>query len=142
MIEKYIAINRFGRGATRVTDVTWDTPAFIRIMTRPSTYCFFIAYICLTIVAVSQATFLPSIFHNVGSQWLSIVIHYANELIGLALPQFLKFGTTKSNLYTSAMHLSIIAPYLLVPWHSDKVRERIWHYLFCVLCSIPCYGKF
>ncbi|KAJ5808355.1 hypothetical protein N7474_009624 [Penicillium riverlandense] len=115
--ERYIAINRFGRGATRSTDITWDTAAFIRIMTRPSTYCFFITYICLTTVAVSQATFLPSIFHY-----------------------FLKFGASKSNIYTAALNLAIIAPYLVVPWHSDKVRERIWHYLFCMLSSIPCYG--
>lgn len=29
-IERHIAINRFGRGSTRHTDVTWNTDAFIQ----------------------------------------------------------------------------------------------------------------
>ncbi|KAJ5558581.1 hypothetical protein N7535_008797 [Penicillium sp. DV-2018c] len=115
--ERYIAINRFGRGATRSTDVTWDTSAFIRIMTRPSTYCFFVSYICVTIIAVSQATFLPSIFHN-----------------------FLSFSTTKSNLYTAALYLAIIPLYLIWSLHSDWVRERTWHFLLPCIASIPCYA--
>ncbi len=28
--ERHIAINRFGRGSTRKTDVSWDTRAFLR----------------------------------------------------------------------------------------------------------------
>ncbi|KAF9892101.1 hypothetical protein FE257_002507 [Aspergillus nanangensis] len=115
--ERYIAINRFGRGATRSTDVTWDTSAFLRLMTRPSTYFLFTSYICVTIVAVSQATFLPSIFHY-----------------------FMNFSTTKSNLYTSALYLAIIPFYLIIPLHSDWKRERMWHYLVPVILSIPCYA--
>lgn len=63
--ERHIAINRFGRGATRHTDVTWDTHAFLQIFSRPSTYMFFASYICILIVAVSLASFLPIILHEV-----------------------------------------------------------------------------
>ncbi|KAJ5693515.1 hypothetical protein N7455_003581 [Penicillium solitum] len=115
--ERYIAINRFGRGATRSTDVTWDTSAFIRIMTRPSTYCFFVSYICVAIIAVSQATFLPSIFH-----------------------EFMEFSTTKSNIYTAAVYLALIPPYVLWSLHSDWVRERLWHFLIPIILSVPCYA--
>ncbi|KAJ5781021.1 hypothetical protein N7457_006181 [Penicillium paradoxum] len=115
--ERYIAINRFGRGATRSTDVTWDTSAFIRIMTRPSTYCFFISYICVTIIAVSQATFLPTIFH-----------------------ELMNFSSTKSNLYTAVVYLAIIPLYLIWSLHSDWVRERMWHFILPCLGSIPCYA--
>lgn len=65
--EQYIAINRFPRGATRETDKTWDTRAFLDIMSRPSTYVFFVSYLCLLIVAVALGTFLPIILHNVSS---------------------------------------------------------------------------
>ncbi|KAL5363340.1 major facilitator superfamily domain-containing protein [Aspergillus floccosus] len=60
-------------------------------------------------VAVSQATFLPSIFHY-----------------------FLEFGTTKSNLYTAALYLGIIPFYLMIPLHSDWKRlPPIWtHFSF------------
>lgn len=64
--ERYIAINRFGRGATRQTDVTFSWPAFRQVMSRPSTYIFFFSYICLLIVAVSLGTFLPVILKNVS----------------------------------------------------------------------------
>lgn len=56
--ERHIAINRFGRGATRYTDVTWDTKTFLQVFSRPSTYVFFVSYICLLIVAVALGTFL------------------------------------------------------------------------------------
>ena len=56
--ERHIAINRFGRGATRYTDVTWDTKTFFQVFSRPSTYVFFVSYICLLIVAVALGTFL------------------------------------------------------------------------------------
>lgn len=64
--ERHIAINRFGRGATRHTDVTWDTHAFIQIFSRPSTYMFFASYICILIIATSLGSFLPIILHEVG----------------------------------------------------------------------------
>ena len=63
--ERHIAINRFGRGATRHTDVTWDTKTFLQVFSRPSTYVFFVSYICLLIVAVSLGTFLPIILKEV-----------------------------------------------------------------------------
>jgi hypothetical protein len=63
--ERHIAINRFGRGASRKTDVTWDTRAFIQVFSRPSTYVFFVSYICLLIVAVALGTFLPIILNTV-----------------------------------------------------------------------------
>lgn len=115
--ERYIAINRFGRGSTRKTDVTWSWPAFRRIFSRPSTYVFFISYVSLCIVAVAQATFLPTI-----------------------LSAFLKFSVTKSNLYTAVCNLTIIPLYWFYPYHSDWTRERMWHYIFPVACSIPGYA--
>ncbi|KAH0829908.1 hypothetical protein FOPE_10936 [Fonsecaea pedrosoi] len=51
--ERYIAINRFGRGAARKTDVSWSWPAFRRIFKRPSTYVFFVSYVALYMVAVA-----------------------------------------------------------------------------------------
>lgn len=65
--ERHIAINRFGRGATRYTDVTWDTKTFLQVFSRPSTYVFFVSYICLLIVAVSLGTFLPIILKEVST---------------------------------------------------------------------------
>ncbi|PCH05669.1 Major facilitator superfamily domain, general substrate transporter [Penicillium occitanis (nom. inval.)] len=59
--ERYIAVNRFGRGATRKTDLTWDWSTVHRIMTRPSTYVFFISYVSLCTVCVAQGTFMPTI---------------------------------------------------------------------------------
>lgn len=47
--ERYIAVNRFGRGATRHTDVSWDTHAFLQIFSRPSTYMFFASYVKPTV---------------------------------------------------------------------------------------------
>lgn len=35
-------------------------------MTRPSTYAFFLSYICIAIAAVAQATFLPTILKSVS----------------------------------------------------------------------------
>jgi hypothetical protein len=115
--ERYIAINRFGRGSTRQTDVTWSWPAFRRIFSRPSTYVFFISYVSLCIVCVAQATFLPTI-----------------------LSSFLKFSVTKSNLYTAVCNLTIIPLYWVWPAHSDWTRERMYHYIFPVMCSIPGYA--
>lgn len=115
--ERYIAINRFGRGSTRKTDVTWSWPAFKRIFTRPSTYVFFISYVSLCIWCVAQATFLPTI-----------------------LSTFLKFSVTKSNLYTAVCNLTVIPLYWFYPLHSDWTRERMWHYIFLVVCSIPGYA--
>ena len=115
--ERHIAINRFGRGATRKTDVTWSWPAFYDIMQRPSTYVFFVSYICLLIVAVAQGTFLPTILKN-----------------------FAGFSSTKSIEYTSAVYFVAIALYCLWSWHSDWTRERIWHYVFPALCAVPCYA--
>lgn len=35
-------------------------------MARPSTYAFFLSYVCIAIAAVSQATFLPTILKSVS----------------------------------------------------------------------------
>lgn len=115
--ERHIAINRFGRGATRKTDVTWSWPAFYDIIKRPSTYVFFVSYICLLIVAVAQGTFLPTILKN-----------------------FAGFSSTKSLEYTSAVYFVAIGLYMIWSWHSDWTRERIWHYVFPALCAVPCYA--
>lgn len=115
--ERYIAINRFGRGSTRKTDVTWSWPAFRRIFSRPSTYVFFVSYVSLCIVAVAQATYLPTI-----------------------LKVFLNYSTTKSNLFTAACNLTAIPLYWFWPLHSDWTRERMWHYLLPVIASVPCYA--
>ena len=61
--ERHIAINRFGRGATRYTDVTWDTRAFLQVFSRPSTYVFFVSYICLLIVAVRMERVFEKLTH-------------------------------------------------------------------------------
>lgn len=115
--ERFIAINRFGRGATRKTDLTWSWPAFNRIFMRPSTYIFFISYVALCIVAVAQATFLPTI-----------------------LKVFLQFDTTKANLYSAICSLTIIPIYWIWGYHSDWTRERMWHYLLPVFCAVPGYA--
>jgi len=115
--ERFIAINRFGRGATRKTDVTWSWPAFVRIFKRPSTYVFFVSYVSLCIVAVAQATFLPTI-----------------------LQVFLKFPVPKANIYTAICNFTIIPIYWIWGVHSDWTRERMWHYLFPVICAIPGYA--
>jgi hypothetical protein len=65
--ERHIAINRFGRGATRQTDATWSWPVFWQVITRPSTIIFFVAYVCVLIVATSLGTFLPVIFNTVST---------------------------------------------------------------------------
>jgi MFS family permease len=114
--ERFIAINRFGRGATRQTDVSWSWPAFIRIMSRPSTYLFFVSYMSLCIAAVAQATFLPTI-----------------------LKVFLKFETSKANLYTAICILVTIPIYWFYGIHSDWTRERMWHYIIPAVMSLPCY---
>ncbi|KFZ12117.1 hypothetical protein V501_04379 [Pseudogymnoascus sp. VKM F-4519 (FW-2642)] len=115
--ERYIAINRFGRGSTRKTDVSWDTMAFIRIMTRPSTYAFFLSYICIAIAAVAQATFLPTI-----------------------LKSLMKFDSTKANIYTAIVNIVAVPLYWTYPLHSDWTRERMWHFIVPVAASIPCYA--
>ncbi|KAL3441754.1 major facilitator superfamily domain-containing protein [Aspergillus insuetus] len=114
--ERHIAINRFGRGSTRHTDVTWDTNAFFQIMTRPSTYLFFLAYICIAIAAVAQATFPQN----------------QNKL--------LEFPTQKANLYTAIVNLVAVPLYWIYPLHSDWTRERMHHFTLPVLASIPCYA--
>jgi hypothetical protein len=48
-----------------MTDLSWDWAAAKRIFARPSTYLFFTSYVSLTIVAVAQATFLPTILTEV-----------------------------------------------------------------------------
>ncbi|KAF2187688.1 hypothetical protein K469DRAFT_685568 [Zopfia rhizophila CBS 207.26] len=83
--ERFVAINRCGRGASRRTDVTWSWAAFIRIFTRPSTYVFFIAYIASCTVAQAQATFLPTILHT-----------------------FLKYDITTSNIFSALTYVFII----------------------------------
>ncbi|KAF2164820.1 hypothetical protein M409DRAFT_24725 [Zasmidium cellare ATCC 36951] len=115
--ERHIAINRFGRGSTRQTDATWDTRAVLQVLSRPSTYVFFVSYICLLIVAVSLGTFLPIILTN-----------------------FAGFSSTQSNEYTSAVYLVAIPIYAFWSWHSDHARERMWHYLLPVLGAIPCFA--
>lgn len=72
IVERHIAINRFGRGATRSTDVTWEWRAFVAVMKRPSTYVFFVSYICLLIVAVALGTFLPTILKVVRFSLLGV----------------------------------------------------------------------
>ncbi|RFU29271.1 hypothetical protein B7463_g7058, partial [Scytalidium lignicola] len=115
--ERYIAINRFGRGSTRKTDVSWDTMAFIRIIARPSTYAFFLSYICIAIAAVAQATFLPTI-----------------------LSSLMKFSVQKANVYTAIVNVVAVPLYWTYPLHSDWTRERMWHFIIPVLASIPCYA--
>lgn len=114
---KFIAINRFGRGATRRTDKTFTWSAVCRIFTRPSTYVFFIAQTCACTVAVAQATFVPTILHV-----------------------FLGFNTTKSNLYAPSTYIFMISVYPFVGWHSDWTRDRMWHYILCMVCCIPAYA--
>ncbi|KAJ9634439.1 hypothetical protein H2204_006264 [Knufia peltigerae] len=115
--ERHIAINRFGRGATRSTDVTWEWRAFVAVMKRPSTYVFFVSYICLLIVAVALGTFLPTI-----------------------LKVFAKFSSTKANEYTSAVYFAAIVCYAVWSWHSDWTRERMWHYILPAMGAIPCFA--
>ncbi|KAK2808414.1 hypothetical protein FQN50_004799 [Emmonsiellopsis sp. PD_5] len=115
--ERHIAINRFPVGSTRKTDVTWDWNAFFRVMTRPSTYVFFVSYICLTIVATGQGTFGPTI-----------------------LQKFCGFSSSKSNIYQAIIHFVTIPLYWTLPLHSDWTRERMWHYVILVALAVPCYG--
>ena len=95
----------------------WDWPPIYRVMNRPSTYVFFVSYICLLIVAVAQGTFLPTILNS-----------------------FAKFSSTKANEYTSAVYFSAIIIYSLWSWHSDWTRERMWHYCLAALRAVPCYA--
>ena len=94
-----------------------DWPPIYRVMNRPSTYVFFVSYICLLIVAVAQGTFLPTILNS-----------------------FAKFSSTKANEYTSAVYFSAIIIYSLWSWHSDWTRERMWHYCLAALRAVPCYA--
>ncbi|KAL2864409.1 major facilitator superfamily domain-containing protein [Aspergillus lucknowensis] len=87
------------------------------IMARPSTYMFFLGYICIAIAAVAQATFLPTILHTL-----------------------LQFSTQKANLYTAIVNLVAVPLYWIYPLHSDWTRERMWHFNIPVLASIPCYA--
>ena len=115
--QRYIAINRFGPGSTRQTDVTWSWPAFRRLFARPSTYAFFISYITLGIVASAQGTFLPTF-----------------------LSSFLHFSVAKSNLYTAICKLTIIPIYWFYSAHSDWTYERMWHYVIPALIALPRYA--
>ncbi|KAK4938214.1 hypothetical protein LTR10_021287 [Elasticomyces elasticus] len=115
--ERHIAINRFGRGSTRSTDVTWEWRTFFAVMKRPSTYVFFVSYICLLIVAVALGTFLPTI-----------------------LKVFAKFSSTKANEYSSAVYFAAIVVYAFWSWHSDWTRDRIWHYIIPAFFAIPCFA--
>jgi len=115
--ERFIAINRFGRGAARQTDSTFSWAALIRIFKRPSTYVFFIAQTSSCTVAVAQATFLPTI-----------------------LSVFLKFNTTKANIYAAYTYIFMIPIYPFIGWHSDWTRDRMWHFIFPMVCCIPGYA--
>ncbi|KAF7588653.1 hypothetical protein BBP40_005404 [Aspergillus hancockii] len=115
--ERHIAINRFGRGSTRKTDITWDTQALFRLISRPSTYVFFLAYVCFTIIILAMANLLPTI-----------------------LVQLLRFRSLKANLYAAAAALFTIPLYWLWPLHSDWTRERMWHYLLPLLACIPAFA--
>ncbi|KAI9677803.1 MAG: hypothetical protein M1822_008115 [Bathelium mastoideum] len=115
--ERYIAINRFGRGSARRTDVTWSWSTFRRIFTRPSTYAFFVSYVSLGIVASAQGTFLPTF-----------------------LSTFLHFSISKSNLYTAICKLTIIPLYWFYGLHSDWTHERMWHYILPVVIAMPRYA--
>ena len=112
--ERFIAINRLPRGATRKTDVTWDSAAFLRIMSRPSTYMFFTSFICLCTVAVGLANFLPTILSN-----------------------FMGFSGLKSNLYSAITNMVAFPLFWFFGWHSDWTRERMWHYVIPAAISIP-----
>ncbi|KAL2067353.1 hypothetical protein VTL71DRAFT_1778 [Oculimacula yallundae] len=114
--QRFIAVNRLGRGAARKTDA-WTWAAVRRIFSRPSTYVFFIAYVSVCIVSVAQGTFLPTILHV-----------------------FLKFGPSKANLYTAIAALAIIPMYWIWGLHSDWTRERMWHFVVPMLISLPCYA--
>ena len=115
--ERYIAINRFGRGSTRCTDVTWSWPAFRRMFTRPSTYAFFVSYISLSIVSSAQGVFLPTF-----------------------LSTFLHFSVSKSNIYSAICKLSIVPLYCFYGLHSDWTYERMWHYIVPVMIALPRYA--
>ncbi|KAK4552275.1 hypothetical protein LTR86_010445 [Recurvomyces mirabilis] len=115
--ERFIAINRLGRGSSRKTDKTFTWAAAWRVFSRPSTYAFFIAQTASCTIAVSQATFLPTI-----------------------LKVFLKYSTTKSNIYAALTYVFMIPIYPFIGWHSDWTRDRMWHFVFCMSCAIPCYA--
>lgn len=133
--ERHIAINRFGRGATRSTDVTWEWRAFVAVMKRPSTYVFFVSYICLLIVAVALGTFLPTILKVVRSTVSPVFIDIQADLL-----KFAKFSSTKANEYTSAVYFAAIVCYAVWSWHSDWTRERMWHYILPAMGAIPCFA--
>ena len=115
--QRHIAVNRFGRGSTRKTDVTWSWRAFRTIFIRPSTYVFFITGITISIVASAQGTFLPTF-----------------------LSDFLHFSVEKSNLYTAFCKLTIIPLYWFYGAHSDWTHERMWHCIIPILIAIPRYA--
>ncbi|KAF2167605.1 hypothetical protein M409DRAFT_22407 [Zasmidium cellare ATCC 36951] len=117
--ERHIATNRLARGATRQTDSTWDTQSFLSVMSRPSTYVFFLAYICLLTPSIGTSSFLPTI--------LSKTLH---------------FSPHKSVEYAAAVAFVTMALYPLWSWHGDLTRERMWHYLLCIVVASPCYIVF
>ncbi|KAK5118472.1 hypothetical protein LTR62_002987 [Meristemomyces frigidus] len=115
--ERFIAINRIGRGAASQTDQTFSWAAAWRVSSRPSTYAFFVAQTCACTVAVSQATFLPTI--------LKVV---------------LKYSVTMSNVYAALTYVFMIPIYPLIGWQCDWTRDRMWHFIFCMACAVPCYA--
>lgn len=84
--EKHIAVNRFGRGSTRQTDATWDTAAVVQVLSHPSTWVFFVSYICLLIVAVSLGTFLPIILNTFAGFSSTKSIEYTSAVYFVAIP--------------------------------------------------------
>ncbi|KAK4503689.1 hypothetical protein PRZ48_004604 [Zasmidium cellare] len=115
--ERHIAINRFGRGTPRSTDATWDTSSLSQVVARPSTWVFFVSYLCVQIVASSFSTFLPIILNT-----------------------FNQFPPHKATAYTSIVYFVVIPCYWFWSWHSDYTRERVWHILIPLIASLPCFA--
>lgn len=92
-------------------------PAFSRIFARPSTYAFFVSYVCDAIIAVAFATFVPTILHD-----------------------FLDYGDTKANVYSAIPSIVAIPLYWIWGTHSDWTRERMYHYILPIMAAIPCYA--
>lgn len=52
----------------------------------------------------------------------------------------MKFETQKANLYSAIVNIVAVPLYWTYPLHSDWTRERMWHFIIPVACSIPCYA--
>ncbi|KFZ24828.1 hypothetical protein V502_00686 [Pseudogymnoascus sp. VKM F-4520 (FW-2644)] len=123
----YFILLTFPEDSTALSDRGLDEAAPVKqmclgirwhlIMARPSTYAFFLSYVCIAIAAVSQATFLPTI-----------------------LKSLMKFDTEKANIYTAIVNIVAVPLYWTYPLHSDWTRERMWHFIVPVAASIPCYA--